>query len=55
MMCLQTLWLPFKDKVDWNSIALVVHKDNTSDIPDLIARTDVTVSVPYASRQYRAP
>ncbi len=51
----QTLWLPFKDKVDWNTIALVVHKDNTSDIPDLIARTDVTVSVPRTSRRDCSP
>ena len=40
---MQTLWLPFADKLDWDSIALVVHKDNTSEIPDLIARTDITV------------
>ena len=42
----QSLWLPFKDKLDWKTIALIVHKDNTSDIPDLIARSDVTVSAP---------
>ena len=40
----QSLWLPFTDKLDWDSIALIVHKDNTSEIPDLIARTDITVS-----------
>ena len=40
----QKVWLPFTDKVDWENIALIVHKDNTSEIPDLIARTDITVS-----------
>ena len=37
-------WLAFQDEVDWDAIALVVHRDAMADIPALVAATDVEVS-----------
>lgn len=29
-------WLPFEDKIDWESFSLVVHEDKIDQIPDMI-------------------
>ncbi len=39
----QVKWLAFEDVVDWDAIALVVHRDSMADIPALVAATDVEV------------
>ena len=39
----QVKWLAFEDVVDWDTIALVVHREKMADIPALVAATDVEV------------
>jgi hypothetical protein len=33
--------LPYKDIIDWNEIAIVVHENNISEIPDLMKKIDI--------------
>ena len=37
---LQAKWLAFEDMIDWESIALVVHRSDMASIPALVAATD---------------
>ena len=39
----QVKWLAFEDVVDWDEIAVVVHRDAMAEIPALVAATDVEV------------
>lgn len=40
---LQVKWLAFEDAVDWNSIAIIVHRDQMATIPALVAAADAEV------------
>ena len=36
-------WLPFEDRVDWDGIAIIVHRDNMTNIPTLVKLADTKV------------
>lgn len=40
---LQVKWLPFQDRVDWSSIAIIVHRDQMATIPTLVKLADIEV------------
>lgn len=40
MGLLQVKWLPFEDEVDWETVALVVHRSEISSIPQRVAAAD---------------
>ena len=41
---MQDKWLAFQDRIDWSSIAIVVHRNKMADLPALVAATDVEVT-----------
>jgi hypothetical protein len=40
-LLLQVKWLAFEDVVDWDSIAIIVHRSEMASIPERINTTDV--------------
>ena len=43
LLCAQSKWLPMQDKVNWHTIAIIVHRDNLGRIPRIVARTNIPV------------
>jgi hypothetical protein len=39
--CAQFKWLAFEDIVDWDSIAIIVHRSEMASIPERVNATDV--------------